>query len=542
MLSRNSNFNKNLLELDIRLLTNFYKSSGFYDVKINSNLAKINEEGKAELLYSIDEGVRYTINKISTNVDSVFDKKLFFPLNKVFEKYAGEYYSPFKVKKILEELDQLIEKNNLQFVEHNVQEEIGEESINIVLNIFEGEKYLVERIDVFGNTITNENVIRGELIMDEGDPFSKLNLEKSISNIKSRNIFREVKYKVSDGSKNNLKKIDIFVEERPTGEISAGAGIGTTGGSFAIGVKENNWLGTGKSVSFDIEVDAESFTGQLNYADPNYNFLGNTLNYNIASQSNDKPDQGYENSIISAGIGTSFEQYKNIFLSLGLNASHDDLRTDSSASTSLQKQKGTYNDISTNYGFSFDNRDRKFNPTSGSILSFNQTIPIYADKSFIANSLIGSRYQTLNENVVGVSKLFISAINGLGSDDVRLSKRTGLSSKRLRGFKKGRIGPLDGTDYIGGNYAAALNFEANLPTLLPEDTNADLGLFLDFGNVWGVDYDSTIDDSNKIRSSTGVVANWMSPLGPMNFVLSQNLSKTDTDQTQRFTFSLGTTF
>ncbi len=542
ILSRNTNFSENLLDLDTRLITNYYKSSGFYDAKVNSKLAKINENGNAELVYSIDEGKRYTINKISTKVDQVFDKKIFFPLNKTFEKYVGDYYSPFKVKKILENLDDIIDKSNLQFVEHNVEEEIGVDSINIVLNIYEGEKNLIERINVFGNNVTNEDVIRGELILDEGDPFSKLNLEKSIANIRSRNIFRSVKYEVSDGSKSNLKNIDITVEEQPTGEISAGAGIGTTGGSFAIGIKENNWLGSGRSVALDLEVDDETFTGILNFTDPNYNFLGNALNYSISSQSNDKPDQGYENSIMSAGISTSFEQYKDVFLSLGLSASHDDLRTTSSASTSLQKQKGTYNEIATNYGLSFDGRDRSFNPTSGSLVTFGQAFPIYADKSFISNSFVASSYKTLNEDVIGVGKLLVSTINGLGSDDVRLSKRKGISTKRLRGFKKNRIGPVDNGDYVGGNYVMALNLEANLPTVLPENTNADLGVFLDFGNVWGVDYDSTIDESNKIRSSTGVIANWMSPIGPMNFVLAHDLSKADTDQTQRFTFNLGTTF
>ena len=542
ILARNTNFNKNLLDLDTRLMTNYYKSSGFYDAKVSSKLAKINEAGNAEIIYSIDEGERYIVKKISTNIDVVFDKKIFFPLNKTFEKYIGDYYSPFKVKKILENLDEIIETNNLQFVEHNVEEQIGDKSINIILNVYEGEKNLIERINVFGNNITNEDVIRGELILDEGDPFSRLNLEKSIANIKSRNIFRAVKYEVTDGSKSNLKQIDINVEERPTGEISAGAGIGTTGGSFAIGVSENNWLGSGQSVSFDLEVDKESFTGTLNYNDPNYDFLGNTINYSISSQTNDKPDQGYENSIISAGVGTSFEQYKDVFLSLGLNASHDDLRTTSTASTSLKKQKGTYNEVSGSYGFSYDTRDRSFNPTSGSILSFGQSLPIYADKSFIANSITASRYTSLNEDVIGVGKLFISTINGLGSDDVRLSKRKGLSTKRLKGFKKNKIGPVDNGDYVGGNYVAALNFEANLPTILPENTNVDIGAFLDFGNVWGVDYDSSIDDSNKIRSSTGLVANWMSPIGPMNFVLAQDLSKAETDQTQRFTFNLGTTF
>ena len=542
IISKNTNFNENLINLDIRLLKNYYKSLGFYDVKINSNLAQISKVGKAELVYSIEEGNRYTIGKISTNVDKVFDKKLFFPLNKIYKKYVGDYHSPFKIKKLLEEIDNLIDRNNLQFVEHNVQEIVEGETINVIFNIIEGKKILVERINVTGNNITNEDVIRGELIIDEGDPFTKLNLDKSIAQIKDRKIFKSVKYEILDGSQSDLKIVNIDVEEQPTGEISAGAGVGTNGGSFAINIQENNWLGEGKTVGFAVEIDEESLSGTLNYVNPNYDFLGNSLNYFLSSEKNDKPDQGYENSVVSAGLGTSFEQYRNVIASLGLSASYDDLRTDNTASDSLKKQKGTFNDISGNYAFTFDERNRSFMPTSGSIVKFGQSFPFYADRSYISNLLTASSYKTLNENVVGSSKLFLSTINGLGSDDVRLSKRKGLSSKRLRGFEKGKIGPVDGDDHIGGNYSAALNFEANLPNLLPEDTNTDVIFFLDFGNVWGVDYDDSIDETNKIRSSTGVMASWMSPIGPMTFTLAQNLSKADSDETESFNFNLGTTF
>ena len=540
-LTKNTNFNKNILDLDTRLLRNYYKSSGFYDVKINSKLAEI-KNNKAKILFSIDEGKRYSIRKISTNVDGVFDKQLFFPLNDIYAKYIGGYYSPFKIKKILQELDDLIDKNNLQFVQHNVQEQIEGNNIDVVINVFEGEKNSIERINVLGNSITNEDVIRGELLVDEGDPFSKLDLEKSLANIKSRGLFKNAKYEVIEGSEQNLKIINFEVVEQPTGEITAGAGVGSDGGTFALGIKEKNWLGSGKSISFDVEIDSESLSGTLNYIDPNYDFLGNSVNYFLASETNDKPNQGYENSLVSAGIGTSFEQYRNVDVSLGVTASHDDLRTDSSASAALQKQKGTYNEFSGNYSFTFDTRDRTFMPTSGSVISLGQSLPIYADKSFIANSLSASTYKSINEDVISIGKFFLTTINGIGSDDVRLSKRRGMSTKRLRGFEKGKIGPVDAKDHIGGNYAAAVNFEANLPNVLPEDTNADISMFLDFGNVWGVDYDSSIDDSNKIRSSTGIIANWMSPLGPMNFVLSQNLSKASTDETQSFSFNLGTTF
>ena len=541
-ISRNTKFNKNLVNLDLRLLKNYYKSIGYYDVRINSNSAEILKSGDVNLVYSIDAGTRYIIRKINTNLDPTFDNKLFIELNKQYGKFIGEYYSPFKVQKLLESIDELIEKNNLQFVEHNVKEIVDEDSITIEFNIFEGEKVLVERINIIGNNITNESVIRGELLLDEGDPYTKIKLDKSVSKIRARNIFKNVTSKISSGKDGNLKIIDITVDEKPTGEISAGAGIGTNGGSFGIAISENNWLGEGKKVQFEIETDEETLSADILYTDPNYNFLGNQISYNLFSRSNDKPDQGFENTLVGAGISTKFEQYKNLFTSLGTSVSYDDLRTIDTASTALKKQSGEFTEFTGNYGFSYDTRDRTFMPTSGSISSFNQILPFIADKRYIKNSLSSSFYRTLSEDIVGASKFYFSSISGLGGEDVRVNKRSYLGTKRIRGFKSGKIGPVDGTEHIGGNYATALNFEANLPKILPESTNMDFGLFLDFANVWGVDYDSSIDDGSKIRSSTGVALNWSSPLGPMTFVLSQNLSKASTDETESFNFNLGTTF
>lgn len=542
-LSRNTNFSNEILNLNERLIVNYYKSIGYYDIKVKSNVAKVNKENNVDLVYSIDEGKRYFLNKISTNVDNVLSKNLFFPLEKIFKEYAGGYYSPFKIKKMLEEIDLIIDNNDLQFIEHSVQEKIRNDSIDIVFNIYEGKKDLVEKINITGNNVTNEDVIRGELIIDEGDPYINLQLEKSIAKIRARGIFKKVSYNVQDGSKNNLKIINIKVEEGATGEISAGAGIGTSGGTLVFALQENNWLGEGKVVAFEADIDEESFIGRLNYSNPNYNFLGNSINYFIENQSNDKPDLGYENSVLSAGINTSFEQYRDTRVRLGMSASYDDLRTDGSASSSLQRQSGTFSEIAADYSFTIDKRDRVFMPTSGQVFSFSQQVPVIADKSFLANTLSSSFYKSFNnDNIVGASKIYLSSINGLGDDDVRLSKRKGISQKRLRGFKKNKIGPIDGSDHVGGNYVAALNLETNLPNVLPENSNADIGLFLDFANVWGVDYSDEVDESNELRSSTGIAANWLSPIGPISFVFSQNISKADTDETESFSFNLGTTF
>ena len=430
----------------------------------------------------------------------------------------------------------------MQFVDHQVLVKVEGDQISLSFNIFEGEKVLVEEINILGNNVTNENVIRSELLVDEGDPLTEINLNKSISKIKSRDIFNSVVSEVRDGTKNDLKIIDIRVEEKPTGEISAGAGVGTDGGSFAINISENNWLGEGKKVDFEIEVSNESLKGELSYTNPNYDLLGNSLNYSLKNITNDKPDQGYENYLVSLGVNTNFEQFKNIFTDLGLDLSYDDLRTTSNASSSLKKQAGEFVELSTSYGFAYDQRDRTFMPTDGSIVGFRQTLPIYADKPFIGNTFNSSFYHSFGENIVGAGKVFLSTINGLDDENVRLSKRKALSTKRLRGFEKGKVGPVDSNDHIGGNYAAAINFEANLPNFLPESSKTDVGLFLDIGNVWGVDYDESIDDSNKIRSSTGVTASWVSPLGPMTFVLATNISKASTDKTETFNFNLGTSF
>ena len=213
-----------------------------------SSSAIISSES-ADITYNIDAGERHVITKISTNVAEQIEKKFFFDLQKYYSDLIGDYYSPFKIKKVLDQLDALIIKNDLQFIEHSVSESVDNGKVEVTINILEGKKILVERVNISGNTITEESVIRGELLVDEGDPFNLLKLEKSISKIKARNLFGKVDRAVKDGSSKDEKIIDISVEEKPTGEVAAGAGVGTDGGSFSFSIKENNYLGSGVAVA-----------------------------------------------------------------------------------------------------------------------------------------------------------------------------------------------------------------------------------------------------------------------------------------------------
>ena len=541
-LSKNTDLNFNNTELDKRLLVNYYKSIGYYDVQVLSSNAEITSNNDTILTYNINAGTRYKVSKISTNVSDVFDKKIFFSLEKEFKKVVGKYYSPFKVTKLLDEIDALILENDLQFVEHSVSESISGETIEVKINIFEGNKQLVERINIKGNTITDESVVRAELMLDEGDPFSNIKVEKSIAKLKSRNLFGEVLEVVSEGSSKDLKIIDISVEEKPTGEISAGAGVGTEGGSFSFNISENNWLGKGKKVSTFVNLNKTTFQGGFTVTDPNYDFSGNSLSYGLTTTTNDKPESGFKNKIYSSSVGVGFEQYRNIYISPGLTLSFDDLKVESTASESLKKQAGEFTDLAGSYSISLDKRDRTFKPTNGYLSSFTQQLPIYSDAPNVKNSYSYSLYNQFNPDLIGSFKFYAANIMGIQDKDVRLSKRINIPSSRLRGFEYGKVGPKDGRDYVGGNNALAVNFEGALPNLLPESTKTDVSVFLDFANVWGVDYDSTVGESSTLRSSIGVNTGWNSPLGPMTFTFTNNLSKADSDIAESFNFRLGTTF
>ena len=542
VLSKNTYLNNSNIELDKRLLINYYKSLGYYDVQVLSSNAEVSQENLTNLTYTINAGTRYRVNKISTNVSEILDKNSFVGLQDSFKKIIGKYYSPFTVKKLLTELDLLIAEKDLQFIEHSVNEILEGETIEIKINIFEGQKELVERVDIVGNVVTDETVIRSELLLDEGDPFNNLKLDQSIAKLKSRNLFGEVKSEILDGSVKGQKIIKISVEEKPTGEISAGAGIGTTGGSFTATITENNWLGKGIALATSLDISKETFSGAVTYANPNHNFSGNALTYYLANTSNKKEESGYKNNIISSGIGTRFEQYRNVYIAPKLNLSYDNLKVEKTASDALKKQEGSFTDLNFDYAITLDNRDRVYAPTDGYITNFSQTIPIYADTPYLRNTISFSKYKAITANATGAFKVYATGINGLNNEDVRLNKRVKLSSSRLRGFESGKIGPKDGIDYVGGNYAMASTFEVSLPNLLPEATKTDVGLFLDVGNVWEVDYSSQIDDSNKIRSTAGINTGWSSPVGPMSFIFSRNISKASTDIVETFNFRLGTSF
>ena len=529
------------IQLDKRLLKNYFLNRGHYQVSIDDSLVEFTENNNFKLVYNITAGPKFTINKSELVLPSDYNIDDFKKINKKLKKLEGKNYSLNKLNKIAKEVDKLTLRNNYEFLNASFIETIfGENKINLKFKITEFEKKYLTKVNVFGNNITEERVIRDNLEVDEGDPFNELLLAKSINNIKSLNIFSKVEYKL-ENIEENKKILNINVEEKPTGEIFASAGTGTTGTTFGGGVKENNFLGKNIKLNTNLRVSEETIKGAFSVANPNWNYSNKTLVASIESSVTDRmTDYGYETGKTGFTFGSAWEQYDDVIFSPKLSLFYEKLDTNQDASTNLKKQEGEYVDSSFAYGFDIDKRNQRFQTSDGYRSRFNQSIPFITEDAAFFNSY---EFTTFHQIADMVTRLSIqgSAINALGDEDVRISKRLYIPSKKLRGFESGKIGPIDSGDFIGGNYTAVLNASTTLPEFGSNLETIDFQLFFDAANVWGVDYDSTLDNSH-LRSSVGLGVDWYTLVGPLNFSITQTLSKADSDKTESVRFNIGTTF
>ncbi len=537
--------NKQRLELDQRLLLNFYKDKGYYNASVLNKSVQFDNTDKFNVIFNIESGKKFYFGDFKIVIPEDYEKKYFIKFEKNLQKFSGEKYSLRILEKMLNEIEKIATSKKYEFINARIDEKIvNKDKINITINILtDDNNYYVNKINILGNDITIEDVIRNELIVDEGDPLNKVLFNKSINNLKSLNIFKKVESEIVDTNNNFQKDINIKVEEKATGQISLGAGVGTSGTSTSFGVVENNFLGQGIKLDSNLFLSEEKIKGKFSYIKSNYNNSDKDLILSVQSQEVDRLSNfGYKSNDTGFLVGTNYEFLEDLYFKPNFSVTYETLTTASSASTLLKKQEGSYFDTEVNYGLIMDKRNQSYQPSDGFLSSFYQTFPLNIDEN---QTLInGYELKTFNEYIedqILTLTFFAKAANSLGDDDVKISDRLYMPSRKLRGFESGKVGPKDGEDYIGGNFLSAFNAKANLP-VFPAFETIDFNIFYDAANVWGVDYDSSINDSSALRSSTGLGVDWYTPIGPLSFSFSKAITKKSSDKTESFRFNLGTTF
>ena len=534
--------NEELVEFDNRLLTNFYKNNGFYNVQVNSSFARIIKDDEFELIFNIEANPKVFFGDLTLDLPSDFDENNFKKIKKLFTKIKGTPYSINMINKILDEVDLISSVEQYQFINVTVLENLKENKLNLVFKILETEKYYVKKINIYGNNITSENVIRNRFEVDEGDPFNEILVNKSINNLKSLNYFKNVKSTIIEDKNLKTKIINVTVDEKPTGEISATAGFGTDGSSLGFGIKENNFLGNGIKFDSNFSLSSETLKGKFSLTNPNFKNSDKSIYLSLEALETDNfSTTGYKTNKTGISFGTNFEYYDDLFLGVGNSNFYEKIETNSTASARQKAQEGNYWDSLLKLSFNYDKRNQKFQTSSGFRSYYAIDLPVISDTYTIKNYYSNAYYFDLFDKNVSTISIYIEAANSLQNKDIKLSERIKIPSRRLRGFENGRVGPKDGDDYIGGNYAYSLNFSSTIPQLFEDSQNIDILFFTDIADIWGVDYNSSLN-KNEIRSSVGLGLDWLSPIGPMNFSLAQPITKADSDKTETFRFNLGTSF
>ena len=542
ILSRKKYLNEGLINYDERLLKNFYLNKGYYNVVVNSSFAKMTDDQSFELIFNIDANSKIFFGELKVDIPNDFAKTNYQEVENFFKDLENEPYSINRIEDIVEKIELITINEQYESIKATIDEKIVSNKININFKIEETEKFFIERINIFGNNVTRESVIRNQIEIDEGDPFNQILYAKTLNNIKALNFFENVNGEILDGNEFNTKIINIIITEKPTGEIFAGVGTGTDGSNFSFGVKENNYLGRGVKVDSNLNVSDERIKGKFIVSNPNYKNSDKNLDLSLEATSIDRlGTSGYKSNVTGFGIGTNFEYLDDLRFGISSRNTIEKISVDSSASARQKKQDGNYFDSFIGLDFFYDKRNQKYQTTSGFFSNYSVNMPIISDTNTLTNNYNYKIFKELYENNVSTFSLLFKSANSLTGDDVKLSERLYIPGRKLRGFESGKIGPKDGSDYIGGNYVSSINATTTVPKILENVQSVDIVMFADAANIWGVDYDSSLDNSG-IRSSVGIGLDWLTPVGPLTFSFAQPITKEPTDIEETFRFNIGTSF
>lgn len=548
--SSDDRYDPDRLAYDQELLRKFYMSQGYVDFRILSAIAELSDDRQSFFItFTLEEGDRYKIG--STRIDSQlrnFDASV---LSQYITLEKGEWYDADLTQESSDKITDALADMQYAFVNvrPDVQRNRETDTVDVVFQISESPRVFVERIDVNGNVRTLDKVIRREISLAEGDPFSKSKLAKSEQKIKDLDYFEKVDVDAKPGSAPDKTVIDVNVAEKSTGELSIGAGFSTNDGPLAdLRIRERNLLGKGQDLLFATTIAGERTEFNLSFTEPY--FLDRDLSAGIDlfhSTRDLQTESSYDQKRTGGGFRIGYPLSERWRQTLRYNLERNEItNVSSSASRFVRDQEGENITSAISQRLSYDSRDSTLFPTDGWLFWLdNEIAGLGGDVKYVSGKTGASYYYPIAENWVFNLLGETGAITGYSDEDVKINDRYFLGGSTLRGFRKSGIGPRDtvSDDALGGNIFYRGSAELSFPLGLPEDLGIQGHAFTDVGSLWDVDDNGAgVVDESSLRGSGGVGISWRSPFGPIRVDLSQAYAKEDFDKEEVFRFDFGTRF
>ena len=533
------------MDYDASLLKKYYLNNGYYKVQIPNASIEIIDDYKANIVFTINAGDKFSIKTpVLEDYSNILSKKNILFVKSILNSLENQLYNLELLKNTEAKILRYIDESSINAtVAYNIKQ-VENKNLNITFKINEIlKKSYIRNIVIQGNDLTEEKVLLNNIGFAEGDLFTNLKISNAIDNLKDTGYFKNIRVKKNEIKNSDNVDIQIDINESPTGEISAGIGAGTNESSISFSFSEKNLLGQGIGFNLGANLGTGSQTVNFNFTNPDFASSGNFLSSGFFISKYENETSGYENKLIGLNASTGFEWYEDVNLNYGIALDNDSLTAQSDASTLIKERSGDYFTNKFFYTVKQDKRGRKINTEDGYTIGFGQGIAhLGSDIPYLSNNFFGSFYNKFSESFIGSIRYKAKSINSFeSSKDIKLSDRLFLSENELRGFKYRSYGPKVGNDYIGGNYAIATTFATTVPNYLPESWNSSSSLFLDAGNIWGTDFDVTTEAS-EMRSSIGVGLSWFSPIGPISLSYAEPIQKNASDKIENFNFKLGGVF
>ncbi|MGN7867652.1 outer membrane protein assembly factor BamA [Paracoccus sp. 22332] len=552
---RRDTFAPERLQLDEQLLTDFYRSRGYADFRVQAVAPELARERDAfYITFNIQEGPRYRFAQVNTisEIPGV-DSGPFAAQNRVDR---GDVYNPAAIDNTIRRMETVAIQQGLNFVniEPRVTRNPQNQTLDLTFALTRGPRVFVERIDIEGNTTTLDQVIRRQFNTVEGDPFNPREIRNAAERIRALGYFSDAQVDSRPGSSNEQVIVDVNVEEQPTGSLSFGASYGVSSGvGLNASLQENNFLGRGQTVGLSISTADGDQSSSLTFIEPY--FLGRDLRFGFNTYYNVTESLNSDYNTRSVGVRPSIEFpiSQNGRLELRYRLSKETLGgVEDESSDLLKAEEGQRVTSALGYSYNWDTRITGLDPLTSYKLRFSQDFAgLGGDtKSVTTGLLAGVESTAWREEVTLRAEFEAGAIHSYSDYSTWILDRY-RGGTRIRGFEPNGIGPRDlaaeNEDGLGGNYFWVVRTEAQFPVGLPEEYGISGGLFADVGSIWGLDNTvgtggAIVDDSMNIRASVGASLFWTTPIGPLRFNFSKAIRKEDYDEPQNFDLTISTRF
>jgi outer membrane protein insertion porin family len=534
---------KSKLDFDLQKIAAYYHNHGFIKAKTGEPKVTVGETGLT-ITTEIVEGDQYAVDKVQITGDLIRPEPELLKKVKINKE---KYFNREVIRKDMLDLRDLYADEGYAYAEvvPGIQEDDDKKLVNITYQLSKNNKVRFERINIAGNTLTRDKVIRRELKIVEGEEFSGKNVKRSTQNLNRLGFFEDVDIQTKKGSQDDLMVVDVGVKEKPTGSFSIGAGYSSFDNAIGMfSVAQNNLAGRGQRLAAMAQLGSRTTEIDLRFTEPW--LMDKPVAMDVDLYKLDREYYEYTRDSYGGGLRFAFPIGLDEFTKGITGYNYDDSNVtdvDPDASTIIQDMKGHNITSSMTFGIRRNSKDRPWDTREGSLNSLTYEyagdglggnvgfdkflatsawyFPLPKNTAFMAQGRWGYVVKRADEDLPVYQKFRIGGIN------------------TVRGYQDYSISPIDPAteDRIGGEKMLIFNFEYRVPLLKEQGISGVL--FFDAGNSWAKEDEYSVTD---LKKSAGIGMRWYSPVGPLRIEYGWPINPKPEDEVAHFAFSVGGLF